>query len=146
MAQRPSFIRNWSEIERAEPHLHPHTKEPMLRAAPFSHRFELRRLGIAVGSHGHKHFPWTSLSDADKRQDLADARGVANLGLNLRTSAFVRRASDAELLRLLRDGRAIRRGCASSSRSWVAGVRPGERWSRRRASVGWAGSRRARAW
>lgn len=36
----------------------------------------------------------------------ADARGVANLGLNLRTSAFVRRASDAELLRLLRDGRA----------------------------------------
>ncbi len=46
MQQRPSFIRHWSEIERAEPHLHPHTKEPMLRAAPFSHRFELRRLGI----------------------------------------------------------------------------------------------------
>lgn len=46
MAKRPPFIRHWSEIEQAEPHLHPHTKEPMLRAAPFSHRFELRRLGI----------------------------------------------------------------------------------------------------
>ena len=46
MPKRPSFIRHWSEIERAEPHLHPHTKERMVRPAPFSHRFALRRLGI----------------------------------------------------------------------------------------------------
>ncbi len=44
--ERPAFIRHWSEIERAEPHLHPHTKEPMVRPAPFSHRLDLRRLGI----------------------------------------------------------------------------------------------------
>ena len=43
---RPSFIRHWTEIERAEPHLHPHTKEPMVRVAPFSARFQIRRLGI----------------------------------------------------------------------------------------------------
>lgn len=46
MPKRPPFIRHWSEIERPEPHLHPHTKEPMVRPAAFSHRFELRRLGI----------------------------------------------------------------------------------------------------
>ena len=46
MRKRPPFIRHWSEIERPEPHLHPHTKEPMVRAAPFSHRFELKRVGI----------------------------------------------------------------------------------------------------
>ena len=43
---RPPFIRHWTEIERAEPILHPHTKEPMVRTAPFSHRFEIRRMGI----------------------------------------------------------------------------------------------------
>jgi uncharacterized cupin superfamily protein len=43
---RPPFIRHWGEIERAEPILHPHTKEPMVRTAPFSHRFEIRRMGI----------------------------------------------------------------------------------------------------
>src|SRR5262249_2496246 len=32
--------------ERAEPTLHPYTKEPMVRNAPFSEKFELRRLGI----------------------------------------------------------------------------------------------------
>lgn len=46
MPPRPSFIRHWSEIERAEPHLHPHTKEPMVRAAQFSALFEIRRIGI----------------------------------------------------------------------------------------------------
>jgi uncharacterized cupin superfamily protein len=44
--ERPPFIRHWSEIERADPILHPHTKEPMVRTAPFSARFEIRRLGI----------------------------------------------------------------------------------------------------
>lgn len=44
--ERPPFIRHWSEIERDEPILHPHTKEPMVRTAPFSARFEIRRLGI----------------------------------------------------------------------------------------------------
>jgi uncharacterized cupin superfamily protein len=43
---RPDFIRHWTEIERAEPILHPHTKEPMVRTAPFSSMFEIRRLGI----------------------------------------------------------------------------------------------------
>ena len=43
---RLEFIRNWREIERAEPTLHPHSKEPMMRNAPFSRAFELRRLGI----------------------------------------------------------------------------------------------------
>jgi uncharacterized cupin superfamily protein len=46
MQPRPPFIRHWSEIERPEPVLHPHTKEPMVRTAPFSARFEIRRLGI----------------------------------------------------------------------------------------------------
>ena len=46
MQPRPSFIRHWSEIERKAAHVHPHTKEPMVRPAPFSHVFELRRLGI----------------------------------------------------------------------------------------------------
>ncbi|MCE9523392.1 MAG: cupin domain-containing protein [Alphaproteobacteria bacterium] len=44
--ERPSFIRHWSEIERAAPILHPHSKEPMVRTAPFSARFEIRRIGI----------------------------------------------------------------------------------------------------
>ena len=44
--ERPSFIRHWSEIERDEPILHPHTKEPMVSTAPFSARFEIRRIGI----------------------------------------------------------------------------------------------------
>ncbi len=43
---QPSFIRHWMEIERAEAILHPHTKEPMVRTAPFSARFEIKRLGI----------------------------------------------------------------------------------------------------
>ncbi len=44
--ERPPFIRNWREIERAEATLHPYTKEPMVRGAPFSQRFEIRRIGI----------------------------------------------------------------------------------------------------
>jgi uncharacterized cupin superfamily protein len=44
--ERPSFIRNWREIERAEPYLHEHTKEEMVRPAPFSRHFEIRRIGI----------------------------------------------------------------------------------------------------
>lgn len=43
---RPPFIRHWTEIERPEPFLHPHTKEPMVRPAPFGSLFELRRLAI----------------------------------------------------------------------------------------------------
>jgi len=35
---------------------------------------ELRRLGVAIGSHGDKHFPWTTLTADEKRRDLADAR------------------------------------------------------------------------
>jgi uncharacterized cupin superfamily protein len=44
--ERPPCIRHWTEIERLEPFLHPHTHEPMVRPAPFSMVFELRRLGI----------------------------------------------------------------------------------------------------
>ena len=44
--ERPPFIRHWSEIEREDPILHPYTKEPMVRTAAFSARFEIRRLGI----------------------------------------------------------------------------------------------------
>jgi uncharacterized cupin superfamily protein len=44
--ERPPSIRHWSEIEEAEPFVHPHTKEPMVRPAPFSHVFELRRIAI----------------------------------------------------------------------------------------------------
>jgi len=44
--ERPAFIRHWTEIERLEPFLHPHTREPMVRPAPFAMVFELRRLAI----------------------------------------------------------------------------------------------------
>lgn len=44
--ERPHFIRHWSEIERVEPFRHPHTDELMIRPAPFSMAFELRRLAI----------------------------------------------------------------------------------------------------
>lgn len=44
--ERPHFIRHWSEIERVEPFRHPHTDELMIRPAPFSIAFELRRLAI----------------------------------------------------------------------------------------------------
>ena len=44
--ERPPFIRHWKEIERLEPFLHPFTREPMVRPAPFSITFELRRIAI----------------------------------------------------------------------------------------------------
>lgn len=43
---RPDFIRNWREIERAEPYRHDFTKAEMVLPAPFSQSFLLRRLAI----------------------------------------------------------------------------------------------------
>lgn len=42
---------------------------------------ELRRLGIAIGSHGARHYPWTTLGDREKRDDLADAHRALQAAL-----------------------------------------------------------------
>src|SRR5882724_3797743 len=44
--ERPSFIRNWREIERASPYRHDFTKEEMVLPAPFSREFKIRRIAI----------------------------------------------------------------------------------------------------
>lgn len=46
MPQRPSFVRHWSEVLSAKPMLHWHTKEPMVRPAPLSEVFGLKRIVI----------------------------------------------------------------------------------------------------
>jgi peptidoglycan/xylan/chitin deacetylase (PgdA/CDA1 family) len=37
---------------------------------------EMRALGVDIGSHGAKHYPWTTLTDSEKRSDLAEAEQV----------------------------------------------------------------------
>jgi len=44
--ERPSFIRNRREIERAKPYLHEFTKEEMVLPAAFAREFEIRRIVI----------------------------------------------------------------------------------------------------
>jgi peptidoglycan/xylan/chitin deacetylase (PgdA/CDA1 family) len=42
---------------------------------------ELRSLGIAIGSHGASHFPWNTLSEDERRADLAEAGGTLRQAL-----------------------------------------------------------------
>ena len=43
---RPSFIKHWSEIERATPYRHDFTKDEMVLPAPFAREFKIRRIAI----------------------------------------------------------------------------------------------------